>query len=140
VDSKALLRVPVKGERVIAEPIGNHCRGTIFQDASHLATPELNAALDALLTDARGIFYGRVDVRAEDENALSAGRFTVVELNGVSSEPGSVYDPSWSIWRCWRELLRHVRLIGPLSEQLQQAGHEPVSILAVLQRCVVHFR
>lgn len=139
-DPGILSRVPGKGERAIAEPIGNHCRGTIFRDAGHLATPELGAALDALLADSRGICYGRVDARAEDEGALCAGRFTVIELNGVSSEPGSIYDPSWSIWSCWRELLRHVRLIGPLSQQLQQMGHEPVSTLAMLQRCAAHFR
>lgn len=136
---EALMRVPFMGERVIAEPIGNHCRGTVFQDASHLTTPELQAALNSLLADARGICYGRVDVRAEDEDALSAGCFTVIELNGVSSEPGSIYDPSWSIWRCWRELLRHVRLIGPLSEQLQRMGHQPAPLISVLRRSRSHF-
>ncbi|MBK9176359.1 MAG: hypothetical protein IPM46_08465 [Flavobacteriales bacterium] len=139
LDHDAMRRIPAKGERVVAEPIGNHCRGTIFHDASQLATPELVSALNGLLAQAHGICYGRVDVRAEDELAFQAGRFSVIELNGVSSEPGSIYDPSWSIWQCWRELLRHVRLIGPLSARLQQMGHEPVPLSLLLRRSWLHF-
>ncbi len=131
--------VPAPGERVTVEPIGNHCRGTVFFDACYLKGPALSAAMERLLSSTQGIHYGRVDVRAESEEALRAGRFTVIELNGVSSEPGHIYDPAYSIFRCWAELVRHVRRLGPLSEQLQRAGHAPTDLHALVVRCEGHF-
>ena len=81
-----LARVPTVDEEVVVEPIGNHCRGTLFFDACALSTPSLERAMDELLANAEGLYYGRVDIRAESEEAFRAGRFTVLELNGVSSD------------------------------------------------------
>lgn len=134
-----LRAVPAKGEVVMVEPIGNHCRGTIFYDAGHLTTPALRDRVNALLAATKGIHYGRLDTRAESEQALREGRFQVIELNGVSSEPGHIYDPAYSIFRCWSELLRHVRRIGPISRQLQRAGQKPTTLLALVMRCEEYF-
>lgn len=137
--SALLQRVPQPGERVQVEPIGNHCRGTTFIDAAQLRTPALENAVNDLLGATTGLYYGRLDVRAESEEALRAGAFTVIELNGVSSEPGHIYDPSWSIWRCWAELVRHVRHIGAISSKLQEQGEEPATLHALVCRCEAHF-
>lgn len=134
-----LARVPREGERVRVEPIGNHCRGTRFVDGGYLRSAALERAVDELLSSTTGIHYGRLDARARNEDELRAGRFTVIELNGVSSEPGQIYDPSHGIGWSWRELLRHVRLMGPLSTRLQALGHEPASLVEVMGRCATHF-
>ena len=131
--------VPSAGRSVRVEPIGNHCRGTHFVDAGHLRTPALEQALERLMGATTGLYYGRMDVRCTDEDALRAGSFMLIEVNGVSSEPGHIYDPSWSIWRCWAELVRHVRYIGRISMQLQQQGVEPASLRDVLVRSREHF-
>lgn len=134
-----LQHIPGAGELVIAEPIGNHCRGTVFFDASYLVTPALRSAVDRVMAATHGIYYGRLDVRSESESALREGRFTIIELNGVSSEPGHIYDPAYSIFRCWRELLRHVRRIAPISLELQRGGHQPATLHAVVVRSELHF-
>ncbi|MBK8341438.1 MAG: hypothetical protein IPK99_16325 [Flavobacteriales bacterium] len=134
-----LARIPTVAEEVVVEPIGNHCRGALFFDACALTTPALERAMDALLAHAGGLHYGRVDVRAESEEALREGRFIVLELNGVSSEPGHIYDPSYTIFRCWSELLRHVKHIPPISAALREKGHEPVLLAELLRRCETHF-
>lgn len=134
-----LQRVPDPGEVIRVEPIGNHCRGTRFHDASHLRTPALEAAVHRLIAATEGIHYGRIDVRSSSEERLRKGEFTVIELNGVSSEPGHIYDPAWSIWRCWGELLRHARRIALLSRALLDEGVEPVTLHALVLRCEAHF-
>ena len=134
-----LQRVLSDGEQLRVEPIGNHCRGTLFCDASHLRTHALERAVDRLIRSTTGLYYGRLDVRSESEASLCAGRFTVIELNGVSSEPGHIYDPSWSIWSCWAELVRHVRHIGTISERLLAQGVEPDTLHALVRRCEAHF-
>jgi len=138
LDPVLLSSVPSPGMIARVEPIGNHCRGTLFNDANHLATPALGIAVDGLLAMTEGIYYGRMDVRCESEVALREGRFTVIEMNGVSSEPGHIYDPRYSIFQCWRELTRHVRHVGSISRQLQRTGTEPVSFHALLGRMGTH--
>lgn len=135
-----LLRsVPPPGHTIRVEPIGNHCRGTRFMDAGHLCTPELEQAVDRVIAAAAGVHYGRMDVRCFDENALRAGSFSIIELNGVSSEPGHIYDPDIPFWRCWMELVRHVRHVGRVSLQLRAQGVEPCTLHDVVVRCEQHF-
>ncbi len=137
---RALLEaVPMNGERVVVEPVGNHCRGTIFLDRCERATPALEQALDRLMARTTGVHYGRLDVRAESEQALREGHFTILELNGVTSEPGHIYDPSLSIFGCWRELLRHVRRLPALSRAMRTSGAHPVSLQELIARCETHF-
>lgn len=131
--------VPMNGERVVVEPVGNHCRGTIFLDRCDRATPALEQALDRLMARTAGVHYGRLDVRAESEQALREGRFTILELNGVTSEPGHIYDPSLSIFGCWRELLRHVRCLPALSRAMRTKGAHPVTLQELIARCESHF-
>lgn len=127
------------GEHRVVEPIGNHCRGTVFRDGRHLKTAELERAVHKVLVHAEGIHYGRLDVRAPSDEALRQGRFVVLELNGVTSEPGHIYDPSFNIIQCWRELLRHVAHVPPLSDALRAKGQRPVALRALWQRYRQYF-
>ena len=132
-------RILQSGEVLQVEPIGNHCRGTTFMDAGHLRSPQLEKAISDLFHAVEGVYYGRLDVRTTSEEALKAGIFEVIELNGVSSEPGHIYDPSYSIWRCWRELIHHVQRAVRISRELKTGGVEPVPLRKVLDRCAQHF-
>jgi hypothetical protein len=132
--------IPGAGEGVVVEPIGNHCRGTVFRDGRGLATAELERAVDGILARAEGIHYGRLDVRSPNEEALKQGRFLVMELNGVTSEPGHIYDPSFTIFQCWKELLRHVAHIPPLSDALRSQDHQPVSFRVLRDRYRSYFK
>jgi hypothetical protein len=131
--------VPPKDERVLVEPIGNHSRGTTFVNGEHLRTVALEYAVERLVSAADGFHYGRFDVRSTSEQALRAGEFVVIELNGVISEPASIYDPSWSVWRCWAELVRHMRHLGTISLRLHQQGVQPRTLHAVVSNCEEHF-
>lgn len=137
--AELMATVPPKGARVMVEPIGNHCRGTTFIDGEHLRTAELEEAVGRLVSATNGFHYGRFDVRSTSEQALRAGEFTLIELNGVISEPTSIYDPSWSIWRCWTEVVRHMRHLGSISVQLHKQGVEPSTMHAVVVSCEAHF-
>lgn len=137
--AQVLRRIPDADERMMVEPIGNHCRGTVFFDAAHLVTPALREQVARLMAATNSVHYGRMDVRCESERALREGRFSIIELNGVSSEPGHIYDPSYNVFRCWAELIRHVRRLGPISARLQRSGHEPATLHALVVRCETHF-
>lgn len=92
------LDVPAAGERVQLVELGTHCRGAIFLDGSDLATDALRDRFDAISRGYDGFFFGRYDVRAVSEAALTEGRdLLVVEVNGLSSEPAHLYDPKFRL-------------------------------------------
>ncbi len=86
--------IPAAGERVRLVEIGTHSQGSVFLDGEDVRTPALEAAVDAVCQRfAGGFHFGRFDVRAESVDALRAGRFKIIELNGVTSEAVHIYDP-----------------------------------------------
>jgi pimeloyl-ACP methyl ester carboxylesterase/membrane protein DedA with SNARE-associated domain len=103
-------RVPAPGERIEIGELGTHCRGARFLDGRELATPELGAELERCARALPGFFLGRFDVRAPSRAELARGRFTIIELNGVTSEPGHVYDPRGSLRAAWAAFAAHWRL------------------------------
>lgn len=108
VHAAGLARVPAIGERIPLTEIGNHCKGAVFLDRRDLITPELLAAVEAFAGRMPGWRLGRLDVKAADDEALRAGRFVILELNGVASEPGHIYDPeTGTVLGGWSALVRH---------------------------------
>lgn len=96
--------VPGAGEKVVLAELGTHCRGALFLDGGQLVTPELTAAVEAVSRTHAGFYFGRYDVRAESAAMLQRGKFIVIELNGVSSEATSIYDPKYTLLHGWRTL------------------------------------
>lgn len=139
VQPDLLQLVPKAEEQLVIEPIGNHSRGTTFLDARHLNTPALVSALEQLLAAAPGFYFGRLDVKAPSAHALSQGVFKIIEFNGVSSEPGHIYDPRLYFWQAWAGIWQHGLHIGRVSSALIAQGHAPISLLALVLRCQQHF-
>lgn len=102
--------VPEAGASVLLAELGTHCRGALFLDGEQWRTSELEAAVEAVSATFKGFHFGRYDVRTESAEALQRGEFTVIELNGLSSEATSIYDPKHSVWFGWRTLCRQWRL------------------------------
>jgi membrane protein DedA with SNARE-associated domain len=127
--------VPAGGERVRLVEIGSHCRGAIFLDATKLCTPALERAIDRISRSHPGFFYGRFDVRAQSVDAFQQGRFRVLELNGVGSEPTHVYDPSISIWKKYRVLANHWREMFDIGAATQARGIQPASVGELWRTC-----
>ena len=103
-------RVPGAGESVPLVEIGSHCRGTVFLDGADLETEALRRAIDGAARAHPGFYFGRFDLRAESAEALQAGRFHILELNGVAAEATHIYDPAVSVWEAYRVLFRQWRI------------------------------
>jgi hypothetical protein len=116
-------RTPAAGEVVELVQIGSHCRGTIFLNGAHLETEALRRAIDHAAQSHPGFYFGRFDLRAESIDALKAGRFHILELNGVASEATHIYDPAISLWEAYRVMYRQWQLafaIGRANRQMSQ--------------------
>jgi pimeloyl-ACP methyl ester carboxylesterase/membrane protein DedA with SNARE-associated domain len=104
------------GERVQLVELGTHSKGAIFLDGTHLVTPALEDAIDRISRRYEGFYFGRYDIRTPDIDAFQRGDgFKIIELNGVTSEATSMYDPRYTAldgWRTCFELWREAYAIG----------------------------
>lgn len=122
-------RVLADGETLILEPIGNHKRGTTFLNANFMLTPELEARFQQICESITGFNVGRFDVKASSAESFSRGQgIKVMELNGVFSEPGHIYDPSAKLLNSWRDLVRYWFSVAEISRQNIQRGHSPTKL------------
>jgi pimeloyl-ACP methyl ester carboxylesterase/membrane protein DedA with SNARE-associated domain len=113
-------QVPAANEKVCLVEVGTHSRGAIFLDGAELSTPALLKAVDELSQgfqplaaapdDLFGLYLGRYDLMVPDAQALIEGRdLSVIELNGITSEPTHIYDPRHGPLYGWRTLARQWR-------------------------------
>jgi hypothetical protein len=96
--------VPAAGVAVPLGDCGSHCRGAEFLDGRRYRTPALEDAIEAVARRFEGFYFGRFDLRAASAEAFARGEFTVIELNGVTSEPTHIYDPAVSVIDAYRAL------------------------------------
>jgi hypothetical protein len=100
--------VPAQGENVQLVFVGNHCKGSIFQDGTALVTPALTQAIDALAQSMPDFYFGRIDVRFASTASLRRGvGFQVIEINGAGSEATHIWDPSTKLLDAWRTQFFH---------------------------------
>ena len=133
-------RVPAQGEEVLLEERGNHCFGCEFRDGGHLETPALAAAIDEVSRSIDGFFFGRYDIRGETTAEMQAGRFKVIELNGVGSEATNIYDPRGTLWAAYGSLFRQWELAFRIGAANRALGARATPALPLLGRLFQHFR
>lgn len=113
--------VPVKGHEHILVPYGNHVRGAMFLDASHLIDEGLTNAINSFCKKIDGFYFGRLDIRFSNWDDLREGKnFSIIELNGAGSEPTHIYDPRHSIFFAWKEIIRHLNILSRISRMNHQ--------------------
>ncbi len=135
-----LHHTPVASELLLLEPIGNHARGTKFLNGNHLINEQLLAAFEPICRKLDGVCYGRFDLKFQDVAALSRGEFKTMELNGVLGEPAHIYDPSYGMWRAYRDLWQHWRLLFHLHREQKRLGIHPTPTLEAWRFVRGYFR
>lgn len=122
------------GEVKLLEPIGNHCRGTKFIDNNFLINEKLNETFDKICIPINGFYYGRFDLKVKSIEDLYLGKnIKIMELNGASSEPGHIYDPSLSLFKAYTDLLSHWKRLADISHENIKLGIKPVSFLLIIK-------
>ncbi|MGS2762375.1 D-alanine--D-alanine ligase [Sinomicrobium sp. M5D2P9] len=115
-----------KDEKRILVPYGNHARGAMFTDCSHIVNDAICEVIDNMCTQIQGFYYGRLDLMFNSVEELEKGKnFMVVELNGAMSEPTHIYDPGHSLVFAWKELARHITYMYKISKMNHQAQGIP---------------
>lgn len=114
--------VPAAGAPLVLTELGTHCRGAVFLDGAQWVTAALSAEVERVSQAYAGFYFGRYDVRTPSAEALQRGEFTVIELNGLTSEATSIYDPRHSVWHGWRVLCRQWGLAFAIGAENRARG------------------
>ncbi len=113
IDFKEIL--PPHKKKILV-PFGNHARGAKFIDLTHLCTPQLAKSMDELCKKINGFYYGRLDIKFSNWDDLTYGKnISIIELNGAGSEPTHMYDPRHSLFFAWKEIGKHLQILGRIS-------------------------
>jgi hypothetical protein len=124
IEKTALLKqIPRMDEKIIIEPIGNHCRGTKFLDYNQLITPEMVKSFDKIQADLPGIYLFRLDLKVPSVSDLQAGKnIKILEINGVGSDPAHIFDPNTRFFEIWAAYFRLWKKIYEISTALHRQG------------------
>lgn len=130
-------RILAAGERFSLALAGNHCQGTMFRDGAHLLTPLLEQKIDQIARTFDGFFFGRFDVRYADPERLKLGQdFSIIELNGITSESTNLYDPSWSLLQAYRVLFRQWSILFRIGAANRARGERASSLRELLEEII----
>jgi RimK-like ATP-grasp domain len=124
--------VPAAGEPVQLVFVGNHCKGSIFEDGRALVTPALTEAIERLARSMPDFFFGRIDVRFASIAALRRGTgFQVIEINGTGSEATHIWDPSTKLLDAWRTQFFHYGAAFRIGAANRRRGVLPSGVRAM---------
>lgn len=127
--------IPAPGEKIRLVEAGNHAQGCIFKDGMPtLWTEHLEARVDEISRGVDGFFIGRYDVRYSCPEKLRKGEeFTILELNGASSEATSAYDASKTLTESYELLFRQWRLVFGIAAANRRMGHRSSKALTIVK-------
>jgi hypothetical protein len=112
-----------EGEEILLEPIGNHNRGTCFRNGNRLITERMLDVFAGIAAGIPGFDYGRFDIKVKNLEDLYTGKgIKILELNGVNSEPAHIYDPQYRLFRAYRDIVRHMKIIYRISVMNHRRG------------------
>ena len=73
--------------------LGNHNRGARFINLKHEIDEELLSVMDNINLYSKHFYYGRYDIKTTSLEDLKKGKnISILEFNGVGSEPNHIYD------------------------------------------------
>ncbi|MDA9557348.1 D-alanine--D-alanine ligase [Vibrio sp.] len=123
-----------EGQEVRLAFAGSHSRGSIFKDGNDYITQALTDRLDAIFDDFDGFHYGRLDIKFRDMTSFMQGEhFTILEVNGASSEAAHIWDSNTKLIDIFSMLLKQYRILFKIGAQQRQRGHKTPSIKALLK-------
>jgi hypothetical protein len=131
-----LLDIVPKYQQILElEPIGNHCRGTMFLNGNHHIDDQLIEAFNEVAAQMDDIYYGRFDMKCKSiEDIKNGQRFMVMEYNGIGAEPAHIYDPSYPFFKKYKDIYTHWEIIYHIYKKQKKKGVKAMSVKEAVTR------
>ena len=126
--------IPEEGVEYPLAFAGSHSRGSIFRNGNQYITQVLTRKLDEILKDVDGYYYGRLDIKFADIESFMAGEhFSILEMNGASSEATHIWDRHTKLLDIFRTLLKQYRILFEIGALQKKRGFKSPTIRALLK-------
>jgi len=98
-DKKTLKSVPEKQEEITIVRTASISYGTKFKKISipKSSRRKLSDLIEKMITNKKGLFLGRFDLRSDSVENILKGNVKIIELNGLGGMPLEIYEPQISI-------------------------------------------
>ena len=103
--------IPDKGSTIILDFIGNYSRGAKFHSLMDHVSDEMASMLSSIFQKAEGLNFFRIDLKSDSVEEFLKGKFKILEINGMKSEPLHIYDADSSFMTNSRIIRDHWRII-----------------------------
>ncbi|MBI1221142.1 MAG: hypothetical protein GC180_00950 [Bacteroidetes bacterium] len=132
--------VPTAGQSILAEPIGNHSRGTEFTNENHLISEAVNQLFSSISLQMDGFYYGRFDIKVKSEKDLETGEnLHILEVNGTTSEAGHIYSRNYGIYNAYRDIFQGMKMVQELGTINHKNGVAYTSMSTFIRTLRKHF-
>lgn len=112
-----------KGETIELEPVGNHCRGTMFVSGMHLLNEEMVEGFRKITDQIDGLYFCRYDLRCPSIEDLQHGtNIKIMEINGVGADPTHIYDPAIGVFKKYRDIFRQWKTMYRIAVENHRKG------------------
>lgn len=113
---------------------GSHSRGSIFRNGNQYISQAMTRKLDEILKDVDGYCYGRLDIKFADIESFMAGEsFSILEINGASSEATHIWDRNTKLIEIFATLLKQYRILFEIGSLQKKRGFKTPTLLALLK-------
>lgn len=102
-----LEEVPAKGHKVVLDEIGNYSRGAKFYSLNHEIDTRMESLYFEQYKSISGLNFFRIDCKADSLADCKAGRYKILEVNGMKGEPLHIYDPKSTFYGNIKILIEH---------------------------------
>jgi hypothetical protein len=134
-DAQLLQLVLQDGEQRLLEPIGNHCRGTLFRNHSHRINQQLSEVFHAISKQIPDFYFGRFDLKVSSWEDLMIGKnIKIIELNGIAADVAHIYDPSMKYWQAIKDQIFHAKIAGKIAAVQIKKGVQPSSLKNIIKK------
>ena len=99
---------------------GNHCQGAIFLNGQHLKTEKLLHEIAKIAKQLPDFYFGRFDIRYENEESLKSGEFEIIEINGAGSEATHIWDAKTTLVEAYKTLFIQWNLLFKIGGQVKK--------------------
>lgn len=100
--------VIAENEIYLLNELGNHNRGARFINLYDEIDEDLLQVFDKISLHTKHFYYGRYDIKTTSIEDLKAGKnISILEFNGVGSEPNHIYDIGLSYMQALRIVAQH---------------------------------
>ncbi|OYU94319.1 MAG: hypothetical protein CFE21_16235 [Bacteroidetes bacterium B1(2017)] len=128
-------KILIKDETQVIEKIGNHCRGTIFRNATEIDKAKTAEVMDKILKEFEGFNYGRFDLKVKSIADLYEGtNIKVLELNGVNADAAHIFDPNYNLLKAYKDVAWHWKRLSDIAQYNSNLGYVSCSFKALWNR------